>query len=65
MVRFIGVEITDIPQVPGVSSPSVPLWKKASLVFVKPRRRPESRYSVPLVQSMPKLSPVASLSSSS
>lgn len=37
------------------------LWKESSLVFIKPGRKAGSRNSVPLVQSMPKVSPVQSL----
>lgn len=37
--RFIGVEVNGCAQIPDVSSPSVPLWKKSSLVFVRPRTK--------------------------
>lgn len=57
MERFIGVEVNACPQVPGVSFPSVPLWNKASLVFIKPRRKA----SVQKACSMPKNSPVRAL----
>ena len=39
VVRFIGIEIEGCPQVPSVSSLSAPLWKKPSLVIIKPRRK--------------------------
>ena len=58
VVRFIGIEMEGLPQVPGVSSPSVPPWAKSSLAFIRPR----NRASVQKFCAMPKLSPVQLLS---
>ena len=57
LVRFIGIEMEGRAQVPGVSSPPIPPWKKSSLVFIRP--------SVQKLCAMPKLSPVQPLSPSS
>ena len=63
MVRFIvEAKSKDCPWFPSVLFLPVPLWKESSLVFIKPREEPRSRNSVPLVHSVPKLSPVQSVS---
>lgn len=36
MVRFIGVEINDCTQVSNVSSSYLLLWKKSSLILIRP-----------------------------
>ena len=64
VLRFIRLEIKDFPRFPESHLHPSCCGKSAALSSPSPEEGPGSRNSVPSVQSMPKLSPFQSMSSS-